>query len=477
MNEKNSTDHFIAFPIHFHTLAMEMQKKIKLVLLFTWMLLWAQQFSAQNKMIDSLSSLIKNEKEDLKKINHLNALSWEYLKLGYADSAISLSDRAITISNSLPKPEQVKKNAISFANLAMAHANKGDFAVSLTWFFKALKIAEELDDKNSIASNLGNIGNVYGNIGEYDKSIEYFSKALKIAQEMGDKKTIANNLGNLGNLYDYKNDSQKALEFYFKALEIQREINNKSGIGSNLGNIGLVYNNLGEKEKAITYYFQALAISEQSGDQRGITVWLGNIGQLYKEMMQNASLKEKKDLGSKAESYLLKALAIDTTIGFLHHAENTHLELSELYSAMGDYKKSLLHYKSFTFAKDSLFNEEKNKEITRNEMNYEFEKKEAVLKAEQDKREAVAEADKKKQNIFFWLLSSVAIAIAIIAIVVFRSLNITRKQKQIIEQQKEIVEEKQLEILDSIHYAKRIQQSLLPTEKYIDKNLNRLKHK
>lgn len=35
-------------------------------------------------------------------------------------------------------------------------------------------------------------------------------------------------------------------------------------------------------------------------------------------------------------------------------------------------------------------------------------------------------------------------------------------------------EEKQKEILDSIHYAKRIQQSLLPNEKYISKNLYRL---
>lgn len=38
------------------------------------------------------------------------------------------------------------------------------------------------------------------------------------------------------------------------------------------------------------------------------------------------------------------------------------------------------------------------------------------------------------------------------------------------------VEEKQKEILDSIRYAKRIQQSLLPTEKYIDKKLKELKN-
>ena len=49
--------------------------------------------------------------------------------------------------------------------------------------------------------------------------------------------------------------------------------------------------------------------------------------------------------------------------------------------------------------KDSLFSEEKNKELTRHEMNYEFEKKEAATKAEQDKKDAVAYTEKRKQKI------------------------------------------------------------------------------
>ena len=57
----------------------------------------------------------------------------------------------------------------------------------------------------------------------------------------------------------------------------------------------------------------------------------------------------------------------------------------------------------------------------------------------------------------------------------FNRFRATQKQKSIIQVQKQVVEEKQREVLDSIHYAKRIQQSLLPTEKYIYKSLSRLK--
>jgi hypothetical protein len=44
-----------------------------------------------------------------------------------------------------------------------------------------------------------------------------------------------------------------------------------------------------------------------------------------------------------------------------------------------------------------------------------------------------------------------------------------------VEKQKQLVEDKQQEILDSIHYAKRIQHSLITSDKYIEKALGRLK--
>jgi len=40
--------------------------------------------------------------------------------------------------------------------------------------------------------------------------------------------------------------------------------------------------------------------------------------------------------------------------------------------------------------------------------------------------------------------------------------------------QKTIIEEKQKEIPDSIHLAKRIQTTLITSEKYIERNLNKL---
>ena len=66
----------------------------------------------------------------------------------------------------------------------------------------------------------------------------------------------------------------------------------------------------------------------------------------------------------------------------------------------------------------------------------------------------------------------------------FQRFRVTKKQKQIIEAkeketliQKHIIEEKQKEIIDSIKYARRIQNALMSSEKLIHKQLKDLNKK
>ena len=51
------------------------------------------------------------------------------------------------------------------------------------------------------------------------------------------------------------------------------------------------------------------------------------------------------------------------------------------------------------------------------------------------------------------------------------------EQKIIVEHQKTLVEEKQKEVLDSIHYARRIQRALVTSEFYVSKQLKKLNNK
>ena len=480
----------------------------------------------QQTKIDSLRIQLKSDKEDTNKVNHLNALGWQ-LMYNDPDTSIILGNQSLQLAEKLNWKKGI---ASSLGNQGVYCWLKTDYPQALDYYLKALKIDEELKDKNGMAKRLSNIGNIYAQQGDYPKALDYYFKALKMKEEIGAKNEIAKTLGNIGGVFTEQKDFQKALEYYFKALKIGEEIGDKGRIAIQLGNIGIVYqmqagrlvnkggpelrrrdslygmaldyyfrrlkmdeesgnqNNMainlgniggvyqeqGDYSKSLDYYFRALKIAEGLESKININAWLGNIGSLYTSMMAAAAGTEKGALASKAEKYLSDALKADKELGAPDYERQDEESLSELYEKTNRYQLALEHYKKAMSLKDTLFSQEKNKEITRKEMNYEFEKKEAAAKAEQEKQAAVAAAEKQRQRIVLILVSCVLFLVLIFAGFVFRALRITNQQKGIIEEQKKHVEEKQKEILDSIHYARRIQTALLPTEKYIDKSLNRL---
>ncbi|MES2139576.1 MAG: tetratricopeptide repeat protein [Bacteroidota bacterium] len=484
---------------------------------------------AQNRNIDSLLILIKNDKADTNKVNHLNILSKEYINAGSYDSALLNAKAALQISTliadqdiSSDSKQSIQKGiAATYSNIGLVHWRQSEFPQALDHYLKALKIYEELGYKNKIAGIQGNIAGIYLSQGNHTKALGYYFKVLKAFEELGDKNKMATAYGGIGNIYGEQKQPLKALDYYFKALEIYEEAGDENGMATWFLNIGVVYFHLKDYPKALDYYFKALKIDEKLEDKNGIAYIFANIGLVYHNqavLIQNSNKKESDLLFSKAldynfkslkineefgnknliavmlgnigslytnqkrykeaEKYLLQSLKIDTAIAFLAHTEETHELLSQLYTKTGNYQKALEHYQNAMLAKDSIFNEEKNKDITRKEMNYEFEKKEAALKAEKEKQDILTAAERKRQQLFLWLILAAALAVATIAIIIFRSLQITKKQKQVIEiqnkeitKQKQLVEEKNKDNADSVSYARRIQTSFLTSETYIERFL------
>ena len=80
--------------------------------------------------------------------------------------------------------------------------------------------------------------------------------------------------------------------------------------------------------------------------------------------------------------------------------------LSEIYEKKHNTDESLKHFKLYSIAKDSVANSENIRSSVRAEMNFEFDKKEALQKKEQEKREVIYNEESKRhqQQIFFVIL-------------------------------------------------------------------------
>ncbi|MBK6698944.1 MAG: tetratricopeptide repeat protein [Saprospiraceae bacterium] len=355
---------------------------------------------------------------------HIIALAY-FLKGNYP-SSLENNFKALALREELADKSGVAK---SLGNIGNSYMHQADYPKALDYYFKGLKMLEELADKMGIAIHLGNIGNAYHYQSNYTKALDYYFEALKMNEKIGNKNGIAMWLGNIGVVYWKQKEYPKALDNYFKALKMHEEFGNKQGIETCLANIGSVYSDQGDKPKALDYSFKALKIAEELGHRDGISAHLGNIGFVY-HVQKNypkaldysfKALKIAEELGDKngiaihlsrigcvytetgkfaeSEEYLKKAIAIYDSIGVMDFLRQSEESLSHLYDTTGRYKLALEHYKKAMVLKDTLFNIEKSKEITRNEMNYEFEKKESATKAEYDKQMAVADVEIKRQKL------------------------------------------------------------------------------
>ncbi len=474
---------------------------------------------AQTRTTDSLLTLLKKDKEDTNKVNHLNALSWS-LMYQNPDSSIILGNHALSIITPISSSEfsfareGIEDNAIkklratTLDNLGCYYFLKTDYFNALDYYQKALKIDEDLKDKNGIAKRLGHIGMVYSHRGDYPRTLDYYFKALRIDEELNNKNRVGVHLGNIGVVYANQDDFPKALDYYFRAQKVYEELGLKNDIASNLGNIGSVYSDQRDFPKALDYFFKALKMAEELGNKNFKAVWLSSIGSVYAEQKEYdqalnyyfKALKMVDELGHReartmiltnigslytsignykeAEQYLKKAIVLSDSLGTLNYLRQTEEFISRLYDTTRQYKLALIHYKKAVALKDTLFSQESKKELIRKEMNYEFDKKEVAIKAEHDKALAIAQAERKKQQIVIWSIACGLFLVVLFSGFIFRSLRITRKQKNIIElqknevsKQKEIVEKQKTKILDSITYAQRIQQSILMEESEIQNYL------
>jgi len=438
-------------------------------------------------------------------VSSLGCLGTYYTNKADYSKSLEYHSKALKIAQSLDNKRQI---ANQLGNIGGIYLHKGDYPYALEYYLKNLKILEEIGDKKKIGGVLGNLGIVHRLQMDLPKAIQYFFKALKAEEECGNKKGILRSLGNLGNansstanLLKDKGDTalanvyaSKALEYFSKALVIGEELKAKSLIAITLSNMAniyadranaafkngeIAYANTNLYPKAFDTYFKVLKIAEDLGNKQDLTLVLSHLGCLYEETGKYLL----------SYDYLYRALAVSNDIGALNEQKYDYEYLSKLYEkstvllpdTIGGKilnkeemrLRALHYYKKFRSLNDSIFSRENKEEILRKEMNYNFDKKEAATKADQDKKDIISkeELKQKEQQRNYFIIGFALLALLVLFI--FKGYNDKQKANKIITLQKLLVEEKQKEILDSIHYAKRIQTSLLPTEKYIERILNK----
>ncbi len=387
-------------------------------------------------------------------INHLG-LSY-YYRSNY-DKALEYFNKALVIS----RVEGSKfKEAVTYNNIGLVYDDKADYNKALDNYFKALNLAEKNNDKRLVANITNNVAVIYQNQGKFDEALDFHKKALKLKEEIKNIKGVGNSLHNIALLYKLKGDYEKSLEYNFKALEIRKSIDDLNGTALTLNNIGSVYETMEQYDKAFTYFEQSLDLRKNLKDQYGLAVTTFSLGSNYCSRKQY-----EKGLG-----YMNDALEKAKAIGAKELLKGGYEAIALVYAEQKNFSKAYEYQKLLMQIKDSILNSETAKQINELQTKYESEKQQKEIELI-TKNNQIQALELNKNKLWMWVLLATVLLVLSLASLLYNRYQIKQKANLLLEHRNSEITLQKKEITDSINYAKRIQESILPPKEHWKKML------
>ncbi|MBU0763258.1 MAG: tetratricopeptide repeat protein, partial [Bacteroidetes bacterium] len=331
---------------------------------------------------------------------------------------------------------------------------------------KGLKLAEKINNKDMISKFVNNLGAGYLNLGQFDMALKQYRRSIELARKLGNEERIAIAYDNIGVIHQRNKEYEKALESHTKALEISKKLNDRHRIATCYENLGVDYAGKSDSNRtyfdlALENYNKALEMHIENGLRRRASNCLYNLASLY---------YRQKDY-DKALELAEKSHKLNLEVGGVDNLRDTYNLLADCYEKKEKYKEAHEYYKNYKKMFDSLINVENVKKITQIEMRSEFDQIQKEREFEQRKKDILKEAELQRQkntrNYLFILVGS----LVLIVFIILRNYRIKQRRNALLARQKDEIENKNTQITDSIKYARRIQQAILPPDRLLQKLL------
>ncbi|WP_164914132.1 tetratricopeptide repeat-containing sensor histidine kinase [Aquimarina sediminis] len=284
---------------------------------------------------------------------------------------------------------------------------RSEFEQALFYYNKTMEIAKGLRYEQGVAKSHQSIGLVYVKMGNYHQALDEYLKAANIYEASNERGLQIGALENVGSLYSLKlKDDENALLYYNKALKLSEKIGDieyRTGIMIAVAEVYMRQKNFEKAKKVIK---ESIEIAEKTNIPPTIMTGLSNLSAIAVEenKLQEALVYAKKSLKLRLETGEVYENAIeylrladiyeklgDTIAAISHYDEalSTAIEtkalpqLSKVYESLQgyyrrqkDYQKGYEYLLKYNIVKDSLFNEEKKKELKEVQAKFDIESKE-----------------------------------------------------------------------------------------------------
>ena len=359
---------------------------MKKILLYLCLL--AQSGFSQTSKIDSLKLALKSLK-GLPDGENKNALSFQTIKslmTVYTDINLDSSEHYNTLMIQLCVDQKLRKELIfAYQYAGYLQVVKGDNYQSIRFHYKALPIAEDLNEYTRIARSCGALAHAYANLKDYKKAQTFCEKGLAALKKDPDITIQLSILNVHGEIYRGQGKLIDALRISMEMYELAERNHIQWYEAQGLHTIGWAYKEMGDMTKALEFYQRSLASSRKTGSvdlEGGILL---HIGEVYAHWNK----------WSQALTYCNLAKQSAARVKNSSIVKESEEQLYKIYRKIGQPQKALVAYERFIFLRDSLSREKTQQRIETLQAQYDNVQK--TNKLQQQKVQLLAKENQNQQ--------------------------------------------------------------------------------
>ncbi len=361
-------------------------------------------------------------------------------------------------------------------------------------------ICENIANKSKINRLMASSKNIRGNLltetGGYSKAIDTYKEAIELFQKEKNIERIAKLKNSVGRIYFLIEKNEQALKYFNESYQLEKDSLKKEDC---LLNIGVAHAALQEYDKAEKCFLEVKLAYERRKDSMGYAYVVNNIGLLnieqgkfekglqnleiaYKIKMKSGTISQKLSGNYTLADYYLNRknfskskLYIDTQTSLID-TSNKNFELFQnydlkfrYYEGVKNYELGMKYLKLTIDLKTKLYDEERLLEISKEDAKKEFNQK---IMADSIKNESINQINSLKiaeqnaklnqEKILRYALIFGVLLLGIMGYFIFKRFKESKQKNAIIEAQNNELAKKNKETEDSLIYASRLQNGILP---------------
>ncbi len=413
------------------------------------------------RVYSELISIRKKQKQYSRLIGAYSNLGSVYYESGNNAYALKYYEKAFQLSVDYKEKD---KQLVLLSNLGVAYKASGLYKQALETFEKGIELNKKIKDIDQEIQLYLNIATVYDDRKLYSRAIESNEYALSLLKKKPNTRLEGVVLYNLASQYKYTKSYDKARKAIERLALIDKRLNEKEFSSSFHALKANFYNDVKDYATAFREIEQALVLADSVTDPVAYT----NILLSKADILRNLKIHdESQQFAEFAERFVHRnSLGNEILI-------NVYETLYDINKSKGNLQEALSYLEKSKELKESSALESVNDQIaTLNSLN-DLDRKEKDLEIIRQKNEKI-QLDNERKGTLIAGGGVTGLLILVLLVLSYRAYRSKRKanhllhsQNHEISMQKEIIEEKQKEIVDSILYAKRIQNTLLASEKEI----------